>query len=511
MKAAQLTKQQAAAILLERKAARESLEVFASRVPVPGSPSEEAPEDSRIPLIETEQAEHHKLILRAMQKCMETKHGRLMIAAPPGSAKSTYASVVAPTWYLGRQANRRIILGSYGDTLAKKMGRRTRQLLREPETIGILQAEVSKDSHAINEFSLTNGSEYIACGLLTGVTGNRAHGIIIDDPVKGRKEADSEVMQKSTLEAYEDDLLTRLIPGGWVVIIQTRWNENDLSGQILPEGWKGESGEIVCRDGNTWTVLCLQARCETLTDPLGRKWGEYLWPDWFDAKHWAQFESNSRTWGALYQQLPCAKEGNFFKPDMIQTTLAEPAGILSRVSGWDLAATKGGGDWTVKVKLGKLQDGRTIILDVVRLQEGPEGVRTAVKNNADRDGRLTKIRMAQDPGQAGKSQALEFGKLLVGFSVTILPVTGSKEIRAGGFAAQVNVGNVVMLKAPWNQKFIEELRVFPNGATDDQVDAASDAFNLLYEKTVLNISREAVNRSAQRRSNIRRLPMRKAA
>ena len=141
MKADKISAQQAASVLLERKAARESLEIFASRVPVPGSPTEDASEDSRIPLIETEQAPHHKLILRAMQKCMETRHGRLMIMAPPGSAKSTYASVVAPTWYLGREPNRRVILASYGDDLARKHGRRTRQLLKAPETRGVLGAQ----------------------------------------------------------------------------------------------------------------------------------------------------------------------------------------------------------------------------------------------------------------------------------------------------------------------------------------------------------------------------------
>lgn len=87
------------------------------------------------------------------------------------------------------------------------------------------------------------------------------------------------MIRDKVYDAYEDDLKTRLMPGGWIVYIGTRWHEDDLAGRILPEGWHGESGRIACRDGNTWEVLCLQARCETDTDPLSRAKGEYLWPE----------------------------------------------------------------------------------------------------------------------------------------------------------------------------------------------------------------------------------------
>jgi hypothetical protein len=256
-----VTREQAAAILLDRRRCRLDLEHFASRVPVPGSPISDIDDDARIPLIETSQAQHHKLILREMQQCMSTPHGRLMILAPPGSAKSTYASVVAPTWYLGTQADRRVILASYGDDLARKHGRRTRQLLRASEVSSILQCTLDAESRAADEFGLTNGSEYIACGIMSGITGNRAHGIVVDDPVKGREQADSEVIRERTYEAYQDDLLTRLVPGGWVVIINTRWHEDDLSGRILPEDWSGESGDIQCRCVSKQSASRLQIHC----------------------------------------------------------------------------------------------------------------------------------------------------------------------------------------------------------------------------------------------------------
>ena len=330
---------------LSQELARRDLVEFARRVPVPGSPMAEADEDARIPLIETDQAEHHKLILRELQECMGKRHGRLMVMAPPGSAKSTYATVVGPVWYLGTQPNRRVILATSGDDLARRHGRRTRQLLRSREAANILQCELDTESRAADEFALTNGSEYMACGILGGITGNRAHGIVIDDPIKGRQQADSDTVRKTTFAAYEDDLLTRLIPGGWVVIIQTRWHELDLAGQILPADWSGESGDIACRDGNTWRVVCLQAECQTASDPLKRTIGTMLWPEWFDDRHWSQFRLNRRTWSSLYQQRPAPDEGILFRQADMAHYEKLPDG-LRIIGASDYAATPDGGDWT---------------------------------------------------------------------------------------------------------------------------------------------------------------------
>jgi hypothetical protein len=310
-----LSPQEAARELWVRRQARADVLQYANAIDVPGKPigEDSDPETEVFAPIETTIAHHHRIILETMERVSQTPHGRAMFFMPPGSAKSTYASVVFPSRYLGAAPNRKLILASYGDDLARKMGRRTRSIIRQKKYKRIWNCELTADSAAAQEFSLTNGSEYMACGILGGVTGNRAHGIVIDDPVKGREQADSPTIRDKTWAAYEDDLKTRLIPGGWIVIIQTRWHEDDLAGRILPEDWKGESGQILCRDGNVWEVVCLQARCEVANDPLGRKIGQYLWPEWFDLKHWAQFESSPRTWASLYQQLPRPLEGSLFK------------------------------------------------------------------------------------------------------------------------------------------------------------------------------------------------------
>jgi predicted phage terminase large subunit-like protein len=470
-----LSQQGAAAELLRRRKARSDILQYANAIEVPGKPISSDPDTELFQPIETTMAHHHRLILEALDRICKMPHGRLMIFLPPGSAKSTYASVVFPSRFLGEDGGRKLILSSYGDDLARKMGRRTRAIIKQARYRQIWNAELANDSKAAESFALTNGSEYMACGILSGITGNRAHGLIIDDPVKGREQANSETIRQKTYDAYKDDLLTRLIPGGWVVLIQTRWHEDDLAGRILPDDWNGQSGKFLCKDGFEWEVLSIQARCEVENDPLGRKQGEYLWPEWFDRKHWSQFESSQTTWNALFQQRPSPLEGNLFKPDMIQVVDAIPAGTIKWCRGWDLASTTDG-DWTAGGKLGKLPDGRYVIGDMVRLREGPDMRDAAILNTASRDTKALKISIPQDPGQAGKTQVLYLTRQLAGYSVTTSPETGDKVTRAEPFAAQVNVGNVMMLRGSWNKDLIDEMRMFPNGSFDDQIDSLSRAF-----------------------------------
>lgn len=493
--------QQAAAELLRRRRARENPIAFAEFVDVPGRPVEDE-EDDGAPIIdapETMLAPHHKMILREVEDCFLKDTGRLMIFMPPGSAKSTYASVVSPAYLMGKYKKTRCGLFSYADSLALKMGRRTRSIIGQKRYVRTFDAELSAESSAANNFVLTNGSEYMATGILGSATGNRFEMVFIDDPVKGREQADSETIREKTWGAYEDDIKTRLVPGGSLVIIQTRWHEDDLSGRILPEGWDGESGDILCKDGNVWRVLCIQAECQTDSDPLGRKRGEMLWPEWFTAKHWAQFRPNARTWGSLCQQLPKPKDGNLFNPDKIEIIEALPAGRIKWVRGWDLAATENGGAYTVGALLGIHQEsGRPVIADIVRAQYAPGKRDDFIKNTAVADGRTIKQDLPDDPGAAGTAVIEYLVKKMKGLSVVWGPESGDKEQRAEPLAAEVNIGNVMMVRGDWNKALKDEMRAFPNGTYKDQVDALSRAYTRLVplpgkmsiNKTLLNKVRQ---------------------
>lgn len=483
---------EAAKELLSRRKARRSIIDYANSIDVPGRPvggDEDEDlgdvvedENNVYNLVETGLASHHELLLNSLDEVSNTKHGRLMVFMPPGSAKSTYASIVFPSRYLGEKPRRRVILASYGDDLAKKMGRRTRSIIYQPKYKGIFGTELNKDSKGAQNFVLTNESEYMACGILAGVTGNRAHGIIIDDPVKGAEAAMSETIREKTFDAYNSDLKTRLIPGGWIVLVQTRWHEDDLAGRILPDGWNGESGDIMCKDGFVWKVICLQAECELDNDPLGRKRGEFLWPEWFDDKHWAQFKNSPRVWASLFQQLPAPGDGDTFKPDKLRLIDAIPAGVTKWVRGWDLASSVDG-NWTVGLLMGLMSDGAVVIADVDRFRKLSDERDDHICNVAVADGYETYIDFPQDPGQAGKGQVLYLTRRLGGYIVNSSPESGPKQIRALPFASQVNSGNVYMVKGPWNREFKDEMRMFPNGRHDDQVDAASRAYMALIKES----------------------------
>lgn len=442
--------------------------------------------------VESAVAVHHRLLLEAFERTISRKHGRLMVFMPPGSAKSTYCSVVGPTYLMGKQPDRRIILASYGSDLAKRHGRRARQIAASPDFRALFNTTVSTSTSAADEWALDNGSEYLAGGILSGITGNRAHALFLDDPVKGRAEANSDTISQRTWESYNDDLLTRLMPGGCVVLVQTRWAANDVAGRILPEDYDGRSGIVHCTDGMDWEVLNLPAECERADDPLGRKIGEYLWPEWFDEDHWKIFKSRPRTWASLYQQRPSVAEGDLFQPDKITVIDAVPAGNIDWVRGWDFGSTVSG-DESVGARLGRLPDGRYLIGDVSFMAKGPDERDAAILSLASQDGWNTRIGIPQDPGQAGKTQVTYLTRQLSGYRVSSSPESGDKVTRAEPFAAQVNVGNVLMLRGTWNRKLLEQMRAFPTaGVHDDAIDALSRAFAELLSRAQMVISDEAL-------------------
>lgn len=336
---------EASAEILRRKRAQNSLAEYSTLIEIPGVPNaafnddEEpityddngkvtgggklltalAPDPIYSP-IESRIALHHYLMMMEIQRCIETSRGRLMIFAPPGSAKSTYASVIGVSWAMGRKRNQQIGLTSYGSSIAAKQSRKVRTIVKSPlwSSIWPERPILLDDQRAVDDWSLTNGSSLMSAGLLAGITGNRFDGVVIDDPVRNREEADSPTIREKTYAEYIDTILTRAKPDMWVILIQTRWHEEDLAGQILPENYEGESGLIHCRDGQWWNVLCIPAKAERADDPLGRKIGGYLWPEWFKEEHWHSWERNplaARTWAALYQQRPAPFTGIHFNRD----------------------------------------------------------------------------------------------------------------------------------------------------------------------------------------------------
>jgi predicted phage terminase large subunit-like protein len=419
-----------------------------------------------------QRAGHHAIVCDALMRVFTGDCKRLIINIPPRYSKTELAVVNFMAWALGQVPDAEFIHTSYSGALATGNAWQTRELVQSDAYREIFPGtELRSDSAAKHEWRTTAGGCVYAVGAGGTITGYGAGkhregfggAIIIDDPHKA-DEARSDVIRNGVIDWFQNTLESRKNgPDTPIILIMQRLHERDLAGWLLGGG-----------NGEEWEHVCLPAITEQ---------GEALWPAKHTIADLRRMQTASPyTFAGQYQQAPNPGEGNIFKPDAIPVIEALPVDDeVEWVRGWDLAASvpKPGSDpdWTVGGKLGRGRSGRYYIADITRMRGGPDEVQAALKNTAERDGKQPRISIPQDPGQAGKSQVLSFTRLLEGYRVKASPETGDKVTRAEPFAAQANVGNVSMLRAPWNDALIAEMRVFPNGTHDDQVDALSRAFS----------------------------------
>lgn len=482
----ELTVEQAAAELLRRQRSQASLAEYARSVDIPGAPMSTDPDNEQFRKIETSLAAHHLLFCNKIQECIEKDNGLLMIFAPPGSAKSSYASVVAVCWAMSKFPNYRIILASYASDIAEKQSRRARSLCRQEAHISIWpdMPELRSDQRAVGNWALSNGNEFMAAGLTAGITGNRADLAIIDDPVAGRQEADSETEQKKSMAAYKDDVISRLKPKASVIIIQTRWNENDLAGQILPEDYKGQSGPVLCRDGQVWEIVNLPAEAEMPDDPLGRKPGEFLWVEWFGMRHWEIRKNDpqgQRTWASLYQQRPTAGDGIEFKREWFKwydetLPLGAPGGLpahLTLYAASDYATKQDKGDFTEHAVWGIDPLGDLWAIDWWFGQKTTDITIAQFVLMVKKHRRIMKWWHEGGPiGEAitpAMNKALREAKTYV--VLEPMPSIQNKAVKLASFQARAATGTVHWPKGrPWANRAVDQLCAFPAGRYDDAAD-----------------------------------------
>ena len=337
-------------------------------------------------------AAHHRLILAELEHLSAARTDRLMLLLPPGSAKSTYASLVFPPWWLARHPHSSVIATSHTASLARHFGRGVRGLIETHATR--LGYQLDPASRAAHRFATTSGGEYYATGVRGPITGRRADLILIDDPVKSQAEADSPAARDQLWDWFRSDLVTRLKPGGRMVLVMTRWHPDDLGGRI--------------QDGpDPWRILRLPALAEP-GDPLGREPGDALWPSWEDTAAIERKRAllGERTFAALFQQEPRHRTGRLFHAAKIAIA-DDTMPTTGAVRAWDLAATAAtrgrDPDYTVGLKLARDPAGGFVVLDIVRLRGGPHEVLQAITATAAADGTAVSIGLPQDPGQAGRA------------------------------------------------------------------------------------------------------------
>ncbi len=405
---------------------------------------------------------------------------RLLINMPPRCMKSLLVSVFWPCWEWVKDPRMRRLFFTYSQDLTVRDSQKRRNIIRSDwfqsawgDKFAITQDRDLRYDNSRTGFHMSSSTGGMG-------TGEGGHGLAIDDPASA-EDAASPTKRETVTRWLSETVPTRLNDQirGSIVLVQQRFHEDDSSGYIIAK----ELGYI---------HLCLPMRFESerkcvihvtgWQDPRTTE-GELLWPERFPEPVVARLERELGPYGAAgqLQQRPAPRGGGMFQRDWFQIVDAIPAGVRI-VRFWDFAGTEGGGDWTVGLKMGLGDDGIFYIIDVRREQYGSAGVERLVKHTAKADGVAVPIYLEQEPGSAGKDRASYYiTRVLPGFIVQAEPATGSKEIRAAPLASQAEVGNVKLLRGAWNDDFLSEAEIFPNGTHDDQIDAASGAFGKLIQ------------------------------
>lgn len=470
-----ITPEEAAAELLRRREARRKLIPF-TKYTYPQYIDEPA----------------HHLMGDTLDKVVSGEITRLMIFAPPQHGKSELVSVRLPAFWLGNRPDDPVILSSYGASLAEDKGRQARDLV-ESEEYRRLFPEVGtyRGSRAVQMWRLTDNRGFmLSVGVGGPVTGRGAMLGLIDDPFENWEQAQSETYRNKVWDWYRATFRTRVWEGGAIVMIMTRWHEDDLAGRLLAD------------QGDKWHVLRLPAMAETQKDrdandeylrlptgrpdPLGRGPGEPLCPIRFSKAALEELKDDvgSMAWSAEYQGVPRPPEGNFLKRHWFRIVDVAPARVKLRVRYWDFAASENAGAYTAGVLMSITTDDEFYIEDVVRGQwstgqRDRTMLQTAQLDETAYGKGKVEIYFEKELGSSGVDAATAVIKMMQAYPIHADPATGSKITRAGPLRSQAEAGNVYLVKGSWNKAYLDEAGVFPNGTYKDQVDGTSGAMGKL--------------------------------
>lgn len=394
---------------------------------------------------------------------------RLMLFLPPRHSKSMTVSETFPSYFIGKKPERRVIETSYGDNLAKKFGRANRSKIEQygPQLFDI---SISKSNSSVTNWGIEgHRGGMISAGIGGPITGEGADLLLIDDPIKNRAEANSLVYRDMVWNEWQNTLLTRLHPGAAIIIILTRWHEDDLAGRLL------------ATEPEKWEVLCLPAEAEA-NDPLGRSTGQPLWPEFGYDAQWMQEkkrEVGATVWASLYQQRPSPVEGNIIHRDWIKYYSKAPSRFDEIIQSWDCsfkdskASKSGTPDYVVGEVWGR-KGADKYLLDQVRDRMSFVSTIRAIKSMTAKWPQA-RAKLVED--KANGTAVIDVLKNKIPGLIGVEPY-GDKVTRLQSVSPDWEAGNVHIPAphlAPWVQDYVEELVSFPNGANDDQVDATSQA------------------------------------
>lgn len=410
-------------------------------------------------------AQHLQIIDAALCDVEAGRCKRLIIEVPPRHGKSLLSSKYFPAWFLGRNPDRRVILASYGADLASDFGRAARDVL-EAWGERVFGVKVSAKSSAANRWDIDgHRGGMITAGVGGPITGRGADVLIIDDPIKNREDAESKGIRDKQWGWFTSTAYTRLEPDGAIIVIQTRWHEDDIAGRLQQEAAAG---------GEQYRVIRLPAIADDDADELGRAKGEALWPTRYGLDRLQQIAAavGSYVWNALYQQRPVAPEGNLLRKTWFESYDTPPTEFDAQWQSWDCTfKDTDGSDYVVGQVWGRVGADR-YLLDQVRDRMDYPTTKRAMRALSKRWPNAT-AKYVEDKAN-GSAIISEMSREIPG----IIPVNpeGGKVARVAAISPIVEAGNVWLPHrslAAWVPEFIEECAAFPNGAHDDQVDAMS--------------------------------------
>ncbi len=412
---------------------------------------------------------HLQVLDRALCDVAAGRIKRLIIEMPPRHGKSKETSEYFPAWFLGKWPDKRVALASYGSELACDLSASARDIMiaHGREVFGVQVNPKKSASH--NWGILGRRGGMIAVGVGGPLTGRGADVLIIDDPVKNHEEAQSKTHREKVWNWYTSTAYTRLEPDGAVIIIQTRWHEDDLAGRAQ------------LQEDEEWTVIRMPATCDDPeSDPLGREMGAALWPKRFNRERLAAIAKSvgSFVWNALYQQRPVAAEGNVLRKAWWREYSELPERIAETcdqiIQSWDLAFKDSeGADRVAGQVWGRRGADIFLLAATAQVLNFPDTC-TAIRAMTARWPAAT-VKLIED--KANGPAVISTLRSEIGGLIPVEP-QGGKMARVVAISGLVEAGNVYLparAPAPWVSDFIVECAAFPNGTNDDQVDAMSQA------------------------------------
>jgi predicted phage terminase large subunit-like protein len=410
---------------------------------------------------------HIKLLAEKLEAVERGEIKRLAISLPPRHGKSALTSENFPAWYMGRNPSKYVIFATYAQELADDFGRKVRNQIRDEELYQKIfpGTFLSGDSQSARRFMLNDGGTYFAVGAGGPITGRGAHLLVIDDIIKGREDADSSAIRRQVIDWYKSVAYTRLMPGGAIIIIGTRWHEEDLIGWVIANS-----------PHEQWDVVNLPAIAEE-DDVLGREEGEALWKESYPVERLLEIKNTvgSREWSALFQQSPTAEDGNIFKREWWQWwDKSQPPDCEYVIQSYDTAfSIKTSADptsiqtWGIFLK----DDGPHAILlhRLNRRMEFPQLRSEAQQLYKD----WKPDNVIIEKKASGQSLIQDLRR--AGIPINEYSPDRDKVSRAHSVAPLVESGRVWIPKKAWAEDFINQLTSFPNGRNDDDVDAFTQA------------------------------------